>query len=290
MPISYPEILELRDQTRRFSWDEQDVMLYALGIGCGADRRHDELKYVQERGLEVIPTFASVVCWGAGVSPDQMGLNRRQTVHASETVILHRPLPATGSLISNARVTTVWDKGKKGAVVDREIKLTDADTGAPLATIQRTALARADGGFGGPAHAPVLPAIPSHAADRVMRFVTRPEQALLYRLCGDRNPLHAEPAIAAMAGFPRPILHGLCTLGICCRAVLTAYNEEGFGRLTRFGGRFSGPVFPGEEIEVLLWRSDNEVAFKAWVPARDALVISHGQAVFAESDVDEGIL
>lgn len=289
MPIRYPEILELRDRARRFSWDDRDVMLYALAIGCGADRRYDELRYVQDRGLEVVPTYASVLCWGAGVSPDQMGLNRRRTLHAAETVVFHRPLPVSGSVITNARVTGVWDKGDKGAVIEREIGLTDPVTGEIVATIQRTAFARADGGFGGPVEAPLPPSMPGREADRVLHFVTRPEQALVYRLCGDRNPLHADPEIAVMAGFPRPILHGLCTLGICCRAVLEACRSTGSPALRQFGARFSGPVFPGEEIEVGIWLSGDQVAFSARVPSRDALVISNGQAVLATSTVYKGV-
>lgn len=289
MSIRYPEILELRDRTRSFSWGERDVMLYALAIGCGADSRHDELQYVQERGLEVVPTYASVLCWGAGVSPDQMGLNRGRTLHTAETVVLHRPIPVSGSVNANARVTGVWDKGDKGAVIEREIELTDPVTAEVVATIQRTALARADGGFGGPADAPSPPSMPARAADQVLHFITRPEQALVYRLCGDRNPLHAEPRVAATAGFPRPILHGLCTLGICCRAVLEACRSTGFAGLQKFGARFSGPVFPGEEIEVALWFCGEQVAFSARVPSRDAPVISHGEAVLSMSTVHKGV-
>jgi acyl dehydratase len=279
MPIQYPEVLALRDEERRFSWTPWDTMLYALSVGAGSDPARDgELGYLLEDGLRALPTLATVVAWGAGVSPAQLGIERQRALHGAERIVLHRPMPAAGEVVARSRVAAVYDKGEKGAIIERETQLADAVSGEPLATLHRTAVARADGGFGGPRDAPPSPESPVRAPDILLRFTTRPDQALIYRLCGDRNPLHSDPEAARQAGFARPILHGLCTFGICCRGVLEACCDFEPARLAEFSARFSAPVVPGDNIEMRIWQDGAEVAFDARVPARDVFVIKGGRA------------
>ena len=281
MPIRYPEILDLRDEPRTFEWTEKDAMLYALAVGCGSDPQHEaELNFVLEDRLQVLPTFASVACWGAGVSPQQMGIDRRRALHGSETVILHAPLPPRGKVVSSGRVLGAWDKGDKGAIIEREITLADALTGQPLVSLRRTAIARSDGGFGGPTDAPQSLPTPDREPDALISLPTRPEQALIYRLCGDRNPLHADPDAARAAGFERPILHGLCTLGICCRAAFLAFPDLSVESVALVSARFSAPVTPGETVDIRFWRSAKSLDFEARVTQRRADVIRSGRMEF----------
>jgi acyl dehydratase len=278
MAIRYPDILSIQQPGRTFSWDERDTMLYALAIGMGSDADNsDELPFVYEQNLKAVPTLATVVAWGANIGAEQLGLNRARTVHGEESITWHRPIAASGSVIASSRVAAVYDKGEKGAVIERETQLRDLD-GALLVSLCRTAFARGDGGFGGPSETAPPHQVPAREADRVLEFATRPDQALLYRLCGDRNPLHADPAVARAGGFPRPILHGLCTYGICCRAILQAYCAFEPERMKSLSARFSAPVLPGDRICVRLWRDRDIVSFEAAVPARNLVVIKSGRA------------
>jgi acyl dehydratase len=278
MAIRYPEILSIEEPARTFSWSDRDTILYALAIGMGSDPDNgDELPFVYEKNLKAIPTLATVVAWGANIGPERLGLNRARTVHGEESITWHRPIPATGSVVASSRVVAAYDKGEKGAVVEREMQLRDAD-GTLLVSLIRTAFARGDGGFGGPSETPPPHQVPIRPADLVLEFATRAEQALLYRLCGDRNPLHADPAVAKAGGFPRPILHGLCTYGICCRAILQAYCRFEPERMKSLSARFSAPVFPGDRIAVHLWKDHDIVSFEATVPARNVTVIKSGRS------------
>jgi acyl dehydratase len=261
-------------------------MLYALAVGMGSDPLdRNDLSFVYEKNLKDQPTLSTVVAWGAGISPDRLGLNRLHTLHGEEAVTFHRPMPCAGEVIAASRVAAVYDKGERGAVVERETRLTDAASNELIATITRTAFARADGGFGGPPQPPGRSggppsggAPPTRSPDVVLEFATRRDQALLYRLCGDRNPLHADPDMARAAGFETPLLHGLCTYGICCRAVLQAFCEYEPSRLKSHAVRFSAPVFPGDVITVKLWRDGLDVSFEAEVAARKSTVIRSGRS------------
>ena len=278
MAIRYPEVLSIAEPGRTFSWTDRDTMLYALAIGMGGDPGNgEELPFVYEKNLKAVPTLATVVAWGANIGPEKIGLNRALTVHGEESITWHRPMPAAGSVIASSRVVAAYDKGQKGAVVEREMQLRDVD-GMLLVSLLRTAFARGDGGFGGPSETPPPHQVPTRAADLVLEFATRPDQALLYRLCGDRNPLHADPAAAKGGGFPRPILHGLCTYGICCRAILQAYCGFEPERMKTLTARFSAPVLPGDRIAVRLWKNHDIVSFEATVPARDVTVIKSGRS------------
>jgi len=282
MAIQYPQILDLKDTGRRCSWTERDTMLYALAIGMGSDPLdRTELPFVYEKNLRAVPTLATVVAWGAGIPPDRLGVDRRHTLHGEEALRLHRPMPVSGTLIADSRVVAAYDKGEKGAVIERETVLTDTATGEPIATITRTAFARADGGFGGPVAPSVAHELPQRPPDVIMDFQTRRDQALLYRLCGDRNPLHVDPDVARAAGFEVPILHGLCTFGITCRAVLRAFCDYDPARLRALAVRFSAPVVPGDLVAVELWKDGSTVFFQAGVRARGVTVIRNGKAELA---------
>ncbi len=281
MPIAYPAILDLKTQDQPFEWKDRETMLYALGVGLGADPMNEkELPFVYENGLKAVPTLATVVAWGAGPGLGQLGINFLMVVHGEQAVELHKPMPTEARVTADSRVAAVYDKGPKGAVLVTETVLKEEGTGEKIATLTASIFARGDGGFGGPAEGQPEPhPIPERAPDLSLDFETRPDQALLYRLSGDRNPLHSDPNIAKMAGFPRPILHGLCTYGITCRAVLQGFADYAPERIKSHAARFSSPVFPGETITVDLWRDGDVVSFEAKVKARGVTVIKNGKSV-----------
>jgi len=294
MPIHYPDILEETSAPVSFSYVEKDVMLYALGIGMGADPMDEtELAFVYERNLKVVPTAATVLASTDGrLGPqalrrpaDRPGhrtseINFLMVVHGEQKVRLHRPLPISGRFTAQTSVIGAYDKGKdKGAVIVYETVWSD-EAGETVATLTSSTFARGDGGFGGPSEGQPPPhRIPQRPADLSLDFPTRPDQALLYRLNGDRNPLHSDPEVAGRAGFPRPILHGLCTYGITCRAVLQAIAGYDPEAILSHQVRFSSPVYPGETITVDLWRDGREISFEARVKSRDVTVIRNGLTV-----------
>jgi len=288
MPIYYPDILEQGSQPHTFSYGDKDVMLYALGIGLGADPMNEtELPFVYERGLKVVPTAATVLAsTGGRVNAEPLprpaghresSINYLMVVHGEQKVELHRPLPSSGTFTATTRTTGAFDKGEsKGAVLINETVWTDGQ-GAKVATLTGSTFARADGGFGGPSEgAPEPHAVPGRAPDLTVELTTRPDQALLYRLSGDRNPLHSDPESARRSGFPRPILHGLCTFGLTCRAVLQAITDYDPEAILSHQVRFSAPVFPGETVSVDLWRDGKAISFEARVAARSVTVIKNG--------------
>jgi acyl dehydratase len=282
MPIQYPEILNLKNSGMEFSWTDKETMLYALGIGMCADPMDkNELPFVYEKELKAVPTLASVVAWGA--QPGAMNINFMMVVDGERTITFHKPMPGYGNVVAEARVVGAWDKGAgKGAVISTETVLRDKASGEKLVTLNGSLFARGDGGFGGPSEGQPAPhEVPKRAPDRSVDIATNPNQALIYRLSGDRNPLHADPDFAKMAGFPRPILHGMCTYGVTCRAVLQTYAEYDASRFKSHGARFSSPVFPGETVTVDLWKDGNVVSFEARVKARNVTVIKNGRTELA---------
>ncbi|MGA0602889.1 MaoC/PaaZ C-terminal domain-containing protein [Caulobacter sp. KR2-114] len=291
MPIYYPDILDQKSAPRTFTYGDKDVMLYALGIGLGADPMNEtELPFVYEKGLKVVPTAATVLASGAGrnagPAPDMPAghrpsqINFLMVVHGEQKVELHKPLAAGGTFTATSRTVGAYDKGKdKGAVIVNETVWTD-EAGDKVATLTGSTFARGDGGFGGPSEgAPEPHPVPTRAPDKSLDFATSPDQALLYRLNGDRNPLHSDPDVAKRAGFPRPILHGLCTYGITCRAVLKGVTGFDPDKILSHEARFSAPVFPGDVITVDLWIDGKVVSFEARVKARGATVIKNGKTV-----------
>ena len=249
MPINYEQLMALKNLGQKYAYTDREVMLYAYGIGMGADPMDEnELAYVNEgtltpRPLRVVPTFASVAAWGAG--PGEMNLNRVMVVDGERDITFHRPLPGAAKITADSTVLDVFDKGKdKGAVIRHQTVLKD-ENGEKLATLVASRFARGDGGFGGPSEGQPEPhKVPGRAPDKIVDITTRPDQALVYRLCGDRNPLHSDPAFARKAGFGQPILHGLCTYGVTGRALLEALCDDGPDRFGGMSGRFASPVLP----------------------------------------------
>ncbi|MDE1174752.1 MAG: MaoC/PaaZ C-terminal domain-containing protein [Parvibaculaceae bacterium] len=278
MAINYDKLMSLKTQGQEFEYGERETMLYALGIGFGRDPMNTkELPFVYEKNLVAMPTLATVVAWGAG-NMRESGINYLMVVHGEQKLTLHRPMPVAARISVDTRTIGAWDKGEgKGAIVVTETVISEKG-GDKICTLESTTFARGDGGFGGPREgAPVPHALPTRAPDQTVELDTRPDQALLYRLSGDRNPLHADPEIAALAGFPRPILHGLCTYGTCARALATTVADHDPSRITGFDVRFSSPVFPGETILVDIWKDGGIASFRARVKERDVVVINNGK-------------
>ncbi|HLT77839.1 MAG TPA: MaoC/PaaZ C-terminal domain-containing protein [Ferrovibrio sp.] len=283
MPIVYDDLMRLDLPEREFSYTERDTMLYALSVGMGHDPMDlDELPFVYEKGLKALPSQATVITWDDSWVP-RTGINFLMVVHGEQRVTLHRPLPTQGRIRSKVRVKDAFDKGAgKGAILLIENTIRDAESGELLATLLSTTFARGDGGFGGPARSPEdgppqPHPIPDRAPDVGVTARTQPNQALFYRLCGDRNPLHADPAVAKAAGFPRPILHGLCTYGHAVRAVVKAACNHDPALVRHIEARFTAPVFPGETIHTEIWRDGNTVSFRARLMERDVIALDHGK-------------
>jgi acyl dehydratase len=261
MPLNLDAVGAVSDPTES-SWDSKDAILYALGVGAGTD----ELAFVTENSIDVdqkaLPTMPVVLgAIGAGLSA--LGeFNFAMLVHGEQGVRLHRPLPVAGSVSSQTEITGIFDKGK-GALVVMETRSKDAASGEPLFDTMMSAFIRGEGGFGGdrgPSGPQNVP--PERPPDHSVTYRTRPDQALIYRLSGDRNPLHSDPQFAALAGFDRPILHGLCTFGFTGRALLHTLCDSDPARFRAMDGRFSSPVFPGESLTVNMWVDGGEAVFQ----------------------------
>lgn len=284
MPIEYDALMALKSIGQKYTYTDREVMLYAYGIGMGADPMDDkELAFVNEaaatpRQLKVVPTFASVAAWGAG--PGEMNLNRLMVVDGERDITFHRPLAVTAYITADSTVLDVFDKGKgKGAVIRYQTVLRN-DKGEELVTLVASRFARGDGGFGGPSEGQPEPhRVPTRSPDKSIDISTRPDQALIYRLCGDRNPLHSDPEFAQLAGFSRPILHGMCTYGITCRGILQTYADYDPGAFKQHAARFSSPIYPGETVTIDMWRDSNVISFEARVKARSVTVIKSGKTV-----------
>jgi len=298
MPIDYDDMMQSGATGLVSRYDEKDVMLYALGVGFMRDPMNEkELPFVYEgrQDLKVVPTFASALPRGIAPIENQRlsaksSINLMMVVDGERHITFHKPLPASAELIADERTIGVYDKGAEhGAVVVQERAVREKATGEKLFTIVTSFFARGDGGFGGPfpnrySHGGPEPhAIPERAPDLVVECDTRPDQAFLYALSGDRNPLHRDPAFAKMAGFPRPILHGLCSYGTACRAILSHVADYRPERIRRFDVRFSKPVFPGETIVTEIWVDGATVSFRAHVKEREGVtVLNNGCCVLGD--------
>ena len=282
MPIDADALLRHEIPEIRQRLTARDAALYALSVGLGQDPLDArQLGFVGgRRALRALPFMAVVLGHpGFWLADPRFGVDAVRLMHGEQGITVHRPLPIDGEIVGQNRVTGLVDKGPgRGALLYVEKQVVDAADGALLATATATVFLRGDGGFGGTKGLvrPLRP-VPDAAPDHVVDLQTRPEQALLYRLNGDHNPLHSDPAVAEAAGFPRPILHGLCTLGIVGHALLRTLGGYDPARFRSLDLRFSAPVFPGETIRTEIW--DNG-AFQARALGRDVLVASHGRAVF----------
>jgi acyl dehydratase len=240
------------------SWDSKDALLYAVGVGAGLGDPLQELEFTTENseGIEqkVLPTYAVLIAQGR-TSGSLGDFDRAMVVHAEQAIELHRPLPVAGIVRTTSTVTGIYDKGS-GALVVTENVAVDAATGEPLATTRSSAFIRGEGGFGGERGTDAAWDRPDREPDHQVTYQTRPEQALVYRLSGDRNPLHVDPKFAARGGFDRPILHGLCTYGVTGRALLHVLCDSEPARFRSMSGRFSRPVWPGESLTISVWRED----------------------------------
>jgi acyl dehydratase len=282
MTIVYDKLMALDIAPVVHAYDAKDCMLYALGVGLGHDPvNEDELAFVYEKNLKVLPTMATVIGHSASLvdNPDT-GINWVMVVNGEQGFTLSRPLKGRDTVVGRTRIVEVIDKGAgKGALLLTERKITDKASGDLVATVTQTIFCRGDGGFGGPLReAPAPHPLPTRTPDAICDFGTRPEAALIYRLSGDYNPLHADPAFARAAGFPRPILHGLGTFGVSGHAVLRTMCGYDPARLVSFACRFSAPVFPGETIRTEMWRDGDVVSFRARVVERDVIAINNGRA------------
>lgn len=282
MAINYKNLIARHQKDLEVSYGEQEAMLYALAIGMGRNPLDTaELPFVFERpALNVLPTFASILP-PAGFLQD-CGWDYSQVLHGEQKLRLYRPLPPRGKLLINRRVVDVFDKGDKGAIICIETEGRLARNDTALFTLGSTIVARADGGFGGPSgSAPSPHQIPKRAADMYCNLQTRPDQALIYRLCGDSNPLHADPVFAEKQGFPVPILHGLCTYGIACHAILKTICDYDFTLVAGFDARFTAPVYPGDTVATEMWQDGNTISFRCSVPDRGVTVIDNGRCIIA---------
>ena len=292
MPIDYDDMMQSGARGLVSSYDEKDVMLYARGVGFMRDPLDaNELPFVYENnGLKVVPTFASVINRGEAPPenqrmPQKSSINFMMLVDGERRIAFHKPLPPRAELIADERTIGVYDKGKdRGAVLVQERTVRLKSTNEKLCTITASYFLRGDGGFGGPDLPQPEPHIlPARAPDLVAEYDTRPDQAFLYALSGDRNPLHRDPAFAKAVGFPRPLLHGLCSYGTACRAILSTVGKYQPERIRQFDVRFSKPVFPGETLVTEIWIDGGTISFRASVKERPGMVaLNNGLCVLGD--------
>ncbi len=288
MAIRYPAVLDHSSAPQEWTFTDRDAVLYALCLGFGSNAPMHEraLPFLYEKNLKVVPTFPTVVAWVAEPTFAALGVDPVSALHGEQKIELHRAISMPLKARVQGSVVAVYDKGAdRGAIVITRHVMSDADDGGRVATLTTTCFARAEGGCGGCADPPPQPhAVPGRPPDRTLEFPTRPDLALLYRLTGDRNPIHADPTVAHSAGFARPLLHGLCTFGISCRAVLEAFADFDSRRIASHQARFAAPVYPGETITVDLWCDAEVVSFEAKVKARGVTIMKNGKSLLRAAD------
>jgi acyl dehydratase len=282
MAINYDKLINWSIPEAKQHLTKRDTILYALGVGLGADPCDaDQLRFVYEEKLQALPTMAIILGYpGPWHANPELGITRSHVVHGEQGFRIVKPLPVEGALTGQTRVAGVADKGKdKGALLMTESTVREGGSGDVVCTLTSTTFCRADGGFGGPDGPVKTPhAVPDAKAQHVCDLPTLPQAALIYRLSGDYNPLHADPAYASKAGFRMPILHGRCTFGIAGHAILKTLCGYDPSRFISMEGRFSSPVYPGETIRTEMWRDGNVVSFRSTVPARGVTVLNNGRA------------
>ena len=283
MALNYEKLMGLKRSGDRFTYTDRETMLYAIGIGMSRDPYDQkELAYTFEKSkLKTVASMATVI-QRIPLLKD-CGYDYTKVVHGEQRLSLEKPLEPEGEIVCDSRVVSAFDKGAgKGAIINTETVAKDAKTGAKLYTLTSTTFARGDGGFGGPNGAGLEPhKLPDRKPDLTASAETRIDQALLYRLNGDRNPLHSDPELAKRVGFPVPILHGLCTYGTACRTILREVAKYDHTKITGFDVRFSSPVYPGETILTDMWVDGKTVSFRCRLKERDVTVINNGRCTLA---------
>ena len=279
MAINYEQLKNRKFDEIVHTYTERDTMLYALGVGVGHDPLDEKaLPFVYEEKLAALPTMAAVLAYpGFWIKDPDTGVDWTKVLHADQEIIIHKPLPPSGTVKATSKVDAIIDKGEgKGAFIYSSRTVTTED-GEPLCTLVQNTMARGHGGFGGSTERPPTPQpIPDTAPDITCELPTLAQAALIYRLSGDYNPLHADPAVAREGGFDRPILHGLCTFGVAGHALLKECCDYDINRFHSMKARFSAPVYPGETIRTEIWKLDTGVAFRCRVTERDIVVIDNG--------------
>ncbi|AYG83207.1 (R)-specific enoyl-CoA hydratase [Streptomyces hundungensis] len=271
MPIDAAKAVAAEPRSTEIAWDHKDVQLYHLGLGAGVPATDpNELRYTLESRLHVLPSFATVAGAGMGVvgglSAPGIDVDLAAVLHGGQSITLHRPLPVSGRATSTSKVAAVYDKGKAAILV---LRTEAADADGPLWTSDAQIFVRGEGGFGGDRGPSARVEQPDRAPDRVVERPVREEQALLYRLSGDWNPLHADPDFAKLAGFDRPILHGLCTYGMTLKAVVDTALDGDVTRVLSYATRFTGVVFPGETLRIRMWSGPGRVQVTVTAVERD---------------------
>jgi acyl dehydratase len=282
MGLNYERIMAYRPADIAVSYGPRECILYALGIGLGMNPVDPgELKFVYERAnLEAFPTMAVVLGWPGRMTDPAFGVDEKLVVAGDLKVVLHRPLAPEAKLVSRPRIREVIDKGPGNAAIILNTRDLTAKDGTLVATVDSSTFARKHGGFGGKVtETPAPPAVPQTPPQIVCDLPTPPNLALLYRLTGDENPLHADPERAKVAGFDRPILHGAASFGIAAHAILRSVADYAPSRLASIEARFSKPVFPGETIRTEIWPQGERVAFQCRVVGRNDIVLSNGLAI-----------
>jgi acyl dehydratase len=287
MPINRDKALGASLGESQGCYEPDDVILYHLGIGAGFDATDSaELEYTFEKNLKVLPSFAVVAgssftsrarqtrSGGGGLfHVEGLEFNPAMLLHGEQEITLHRPLPTSASFTTKSRVADIFDKGKAALVVFENNAVDD--DGEPLFSSRMSAFIRGEGGFGGPSGPKVGNVAPERAPDGVVERPTLAQQALIYRLNGDKNPLHADPEFAKMGGFDTPIIHGLCSYGIACKAIVDDALAGDVSQVASYAARFRGVAFPGETYLISYWREDDTILLEAKSKERDAIIISN---------------
>jgi acyl dehydratase len=284
-PLNLDAVRNFRFEVVTHTYSRRDSMLYALGLGYGSEPTDPaQLAFVYEDNLRAVPSMCCVLAHpGMWVRNPDLGIDWLKVLHGEQSFEIHNPLPPEGTVVGTYEIVAVEDKGAgKGAILHQIKKLNDKASGQLLATVRSALFMRGDGGCGGFGEVPeAAQPLPEQAPSSTREIATLAQSALIYRLSGDYNPIHADPKAATKAGFEAPILHGLCTFGVATRALLSTFANDAPERLKSLSVRFSRPVFPGETIKTEFFGAGNEVRFRSRVVERDLIVLDRGSAVFS---------
>ena len=277
MPIDRDKAMAYEFPEGTGSYTNDEVILYHLGVGAGVPATDaGELEYTYEKDLKVLPSFVTTVFLSGGgsmMSVPGLEFNPMMLLHGEQDIEIHRPLPPEAKMKGRTRIADIFDKGKAAlTILENSVSTED---GEPLFTTRMGLFMRGEGGFGGESGPPAANQAPDREPDAVFESETLPQQALLYRLNGDKNPLHCDPEFAAMGGFDVPIIHGLCSYGITCKAVVDGMLDGDPTRMARYQARFKGVAWPGETYQVRCWKEDGKILVEAWSKERNEAIITN---------------